>query len=70
MSERNPDPTPTARPGFLRGLAAPFIEITRRYKTPRVKMTKGVRIALFSLRIYLFLLVGILFLKFITMVKK
>jgi hypothetical protein len=45
-------------------------EINRKYATPRVKMTKGVSFALLMLRLYLILLVGILIIKFITMVKK
>jgi hypothetical protein len=45
-------------------------EINQKYATPRVKMTKGVRVALLLLRVYLILLVGILVVKFITLVKK
>jgi len=45
-------------------------EINRKYATPRVKMTKGVAFALLMLRLYLILLVGILIIKFITMVNK
>jgi hypothetical protein len=48
------------------GLFARIREINRKYHTPQVKMTRGVRIALFLLRIYLLLLVGILFFKFFT----
>jgi hypothetical protein len=43
-------------------------EINGKFKTPHVKMTQGVKIALFLLRIYLLLLVGILFFKFFTLV--
>ena len=43
-------------------------EINRRYRKPQVKMTPGVKVALFFLRIYLLLLVGILFFKFFTVV--
>jgi hypothetical protein len=42
-------------------------EINQRYKFPHVKMTPGVKIALIMLRIYLIVLVGILFLKFFTL---
>jgi hypothetical protein len=45
-------------------------EINEKYAKPRVKMTRGVAVALFMLRLYLILLVGILIIKFITMVKK
>lgn len=43
-------------------------EINRRFGTPHVKMTPGVKAALFLLRIYLLVLVGILFFKFFTLV--
>lgn len=39
-------------------------EINERYKTPRIKMTKGVKISLFILRVYLFTLVVLMFYKF------
>jgi len=44
-------------------------EINRKYAKPRLQMTPGVRFALFMLRIYLLFLVGLLFYKFITIVK-
>ncbi len=44
-------------------------EINVRYKTPRIKMTKGVKIALLTLRIYLFTLMILLFYKFFTIVS-
>jgi hypothetical protein len=50
------------------GLFARIREINLRFRTPHVKMTAGVKIALFFLRIYLLLLVGILFFKFFTVV--
>jgi hypothetical protein len=43
-------------------------EINQKFKTPHVKMTPGVKIALFLLRIYLLVLVAILFFKFFTLV--
>jgi len=43
-------------------------EINERYKTPRIKMTKGVKIALFILRVYLFILVVLLIYKFYLVV--
>ncbi len=39
-------------------------EINRKYKTPHVTMTPAVKFALFVLRVYLLLLVGLLFFKF------
>ena len=55
---------------FFKGRFTKIKEINRRYAKPRVKMTKGVKIALLLLRLYLILLVGILILKFIMMVKQ
>ena len=55
---------------FFKGRFIKIKEINRRYAKPRVKMTKGVKIALLLLRLYLILLVGILILKFIMMVKQ
>jgi hypothetical protein len=47
-----------------------FREINEKYAQPRVKMNKGVAFALLLLRVYLILLVGILVIKFITLIKK
>ncbi len=44
--------------------------INRRFGTPHVKMTPAVRFALFMLRIYLLVLVGILFFKFFTLIAR
>jgi hypothetical protein len=41
-------------------------EINQRYATPRIKMSSAVRVSLLTLRIYLFVLVGLLAYKFIT----
>ncbi len=70
MIEKAKDYTLRARKGVFRRIMTPFIEITRRYHTPDIKTTKTVRVALLLLRIYLILLIGILVIKFITMVKK
>jgi len=43
-------------------------EINRKFATPHVKMTPGVKFALLMLRIYLLLLVAILFFKFFTLI--
>ena len=54
---------------FLRLRFRKISEINRKYATPRVKMTRMVKVALFMLRLYLLLLVAILFYKFITLLK-
>jgi hypothetical protein len=41
-------------------------QVNRRYATPRIKMSRAVRVSLLTLRIYLFVLVGLLAYKFIT----
>lgn len=48
---------------FLSNRFRPFVEITQKYKTPRIKMTRQVRIALLLLRIYLIFIVGLLVFK-------
>ena len=55
--------------GFLNDRLRPFVEITRKYKTPRIKMTRQVRWALLLLRIYLIVMVLILGYKFFTTVN-
>ena len=45
-------------------------EINRRYATPRIKMSTAVRASLLTLRIYLFVLVGLLAYKFITVLTQ
>jgi hypothetical protein len=65
-------------PGFLEGkIMIRFIknwfdkikEINRKYSTPRIKMTRAVKIALFMLRLYLIILVLILVYKFLILSK-
>lgn len=57
------------RVGFwLKNKFRPFVDITRKYKEPKIKMTRGVRVALLLLRIYLILMVAILVFKFATSV--
>jgi hypothetical protein len=46
----------------------PFMDITRKYKEPKIKMTRGVRLALLMLRVYLILMIIILVFKFATTV--
>ncbi|HET6487814.1 MAG TPA: hypothetical protein VFH83_15410 [Spirochaetia bacterium] len=54
--------------GFFSRRFSKFREINRKYATPHVTMTRGVKVALFLLRIYLLLLVGLLIVKFVTLV--
>ena len=44
-------------------------EINKKYATPNVEMSKWVKFALLSLRVYLIFLVGLLLYKFITLLK-
>ncbi len=53
---------------FLGRRFSPLVEITRKYRTPRIKMTRATRIALLALRIYLIFIIGILVYKFFTSV--
>jgi hypothetical protein len=54
---------------FITELFDKIREINKKYSTPRIKMTRAVKIALFMLRLYLIILVLILVYKFITMSK-
>ena len=53
---------------FLRNRFRPFAEITEKYKTPRIKMTRQVKWALLLLRLYLVFMLLILAYKFFTTV--
>jgi hypothetical protein len=44
----------------IRSRASVITEINRKYATPRIKMTRGVKIALLFLRLYLIFLVLVL----------
>jgi hypothetical protein len=44
-------------------------EINKKYSEPSIKITKPVRFALLALRIYLFILVGLLVFKFFTLLR-
>ena len=46
-----------------------IVAINRKYQAPRIHMTPMVKFSLLMLRLYLLLLVGLLFYKFITLVK-
>ena len=65
---RSRDGVLTILGGFFSRRFSKFREINRKYATPHVKMTQGVKVALFLLRIYLLLLVGLLIVKFVTIV--
>ena len=54
--------------GFLKDRLSPFIEITKKYKTPRIKMTRQVKWALLLLRLYLIAMIVLLAYKFFTTV--
>jgi hypothetical protein len=43
-------------------------DINRKYKTPRLKMTRGVKLSLLGIRIYLIILLSILLYRFITLI--
>ncbi len=53
----------------IRGWTDKITEINRKYATPRIKMSRGVRLALLFLRLYLILLVVLLGYKFLTLLK-
>jgi hypothetical protein len=53
--------------GVIRGWTDKITEINQKYATPRIKMSRGVKIALLFLRLYLVLLVVLLGYKFWTL---
>jgi hypothetical protein len=53
----------------IRGWTDKIHEINKKYQTPRIKMSRSVRIALLCLRLYLVLLVLLLGYKFWTLLK-
>ena len=44
-------------------------EINHRYSKPHIEMSRGVKISLMALRIYLFVLVGLILYKFVLMLN-
>lgn len=52
----------------IRSLVAKIREINFRYRTPRIQMSRGVRVSLMALRLYLFALVGLMIYKFVLLV--
>ena len=57
------------KPGLIRRARNKVAEINERYRTPRIGMSRGVKIALLMLRVYLLFLVVILIYKFIITVS-
>jgi hypothetical protein len=53
----------------IRRFAAKIREINHRYSKPHIEMSSGVKISLMALRIYLFVLVGLILYKFIIIVN-
>ena len=53
---------------FFKGIVQGVREVNRKYAKPGIAMTKGVKAALLMLRIYLFVLIGVLVVKFILTV--
>lgn len=53
----------------LRRFFAKIREINHRYSKPHIEMSLGVKISLLALRIYLFVLVGLILYKFILMLN-
>jgi len=53
--------------GMIRGGVDKIHEINKKYEKPRITMSRGVRIALLFLRLYLILLVLLLAYKFWTL---
>ncbi len=56
----------TRKPGVLRRSIDKIHEINRKYATPRIKMSRWMKITLLFLRLYLFFLVGLLVFRLIT----
>ena len=54
---------------IIRGWVDKIHEINKKYEKPRIRMSRGVRIALIFLRLYLILLVLLLGYKFWTLLK-
>ena len=53
----------------LKRLMRKIGEINYRYRTPRIQMSRGVRLALMLLRIYLLFLVALMVYKFVLLVS-
>ena len=53
----------------FRGFSRKIKEINRRYATPKIRMSRSVKIILFVLRIYLLFLILLLGYKFWTLIR-
>ena len=53
----------------LRRLRGTVADINRRFHTPRIGMSRTVRLSLMALRVYLLFLVGLMAYKFILLVS-
>jgi hypothetical protein len=54
---------------FFKNNVQKITEINQKYTKPRIEMSFGVKFALLFLRLYLLFLVGLLVIKFISLVK-
>jgi hypothetical protein len=52
----------------IKGLVNKIREINQKYSKPRIKMSRPVKIALLSLRLYLIFLIIMLLYRFITLI--
>lgn len=56
-------------PTILRSLVMGVQTINRKYATPQIEMTPFVKVCLFMLRLYLFVLIGLMIYKFVQTVR-
>jgi hypothetical protein len=54
---------------FFKNTLSTVKSINQKYAKPQIKMTRGVKFALLSLRLYLLFLVGVLVYRFITLLR-
>jgi len=54
---------------FVKNTANEIRAINTKYKVPHTKMTKGIKFSLIMLRVYLIVLILILFYKFLTLLR-
>ncbi len=66
MEASVPPPTGSRLNEFFRTKFSKIREINEKYRTPRIHTTRAVSLSLLLLRIYLFVLIGILIFKFIV----
>jgi hypothetical protein len=55
--------------GLVRSTFRQIALINKKYRTPHIKTTVPVRLALLMLRLYLLFLIGVLIFKFITLLR-